>query len=514
MNHPLYTTKKTNISLIFGLYIALMSTIGLTQAAIAAEIPTQQPTITALTYPKSTGGLKQQRLRGEYLTKMGDCIACHTDTEHHGKVFAGGYAIKTPFGTFYSPNITPDKKTGIGQWTDDQFVHAMQKGISPKGYHYFPVFPYTSFTHVTRDDLIDIRAYLLSIPPVSNTPPKNSVSFPFSWRFLQLGWKLLFFEFHKGVYPYDKTKSPEWNRGAYIVQGLGHCGECHTPRNSFGGMKHAYELTGAFVDGYYAPNITGKGLEGVTDQEVIAVFTQNKKYKGAGAVGGPMLEVNLDSLRYLTQSDLHAIVTYLRTVKSKEPTVAKSSGKLDASAGQDIYTAHCGICHDSGAAAAPKLGDALDWSKRLNQGMTLLLAHAINGYNSMPPRGTCMTCSDAEIKAAVDYILEKSKSDGQAKLASVPKVAKLTLEDGKNLYLNTCSVCHAEGKLGSPKMGDHTVWTPRIAQNMDVLIDHAIHGYKRMPPKGTCIDCTDAEIIAAVKYMVQQSQTGADYSLW
>ena len=258
-------------------------------------------------------------MRGEYLTKMGDCIACHTDTTHpNSPVFAGGYPISTPFGIFYSPNITSDKETGIGKWTDDEFVRAMQHGISPQGYNYFPVFPYTSFTRVTRDDLLAIKAYLFSIPAIKNTPPKNDVAFPFSWRFLQYGWKLLFFEFHKGVYQYDSSKSPVWNRGAYIVQGLAHCGECHTPRNMFGAMKYSYALTGAFVEGYYAPNITGHGLEGIPDQKIIEVFTKNKKLKGSGEVGGPMREVNVDSLKYLTQADLQAIVTYLRTVKSKE----------------------------------------------------------------------------------------------------------------------------------------------------------------------------------------------------
>lgn len=508
MNSVLMITKKSCL-------FFLLTFISLSLNAQTADTA-QKSSIAPLKYPViQYGSGEQAKLlkRGEYLAKMGDCIACHTDTFHHGTVFAGSYAIKTPFGTFYSPNITPDKETGIGKWTDDEFVRAMQHGISPQGYNYFPVFPYTSFTRVTRDDLLAIKAYLFSTPPVHNIPPKNDVAFPFSWRFLQYGWKLLFFEFNKGVYQYDKTKSPTWNRGAYIVEGLGHCGECHTPRNVFGAMKRAYAFTGAFIEGYYAANITSTGLKDIPDHEIIDVFTKNKKFKGTGMVGGPMLEVNVDSLKYLTQSDLNAIVTYLKTVKSKEPQAAKSSGKLDASAGKDIYTAHCGVCHDAGAAGAPKIGDAADWSSRMKQGMTIVLAHAINGYNSMPPRGACMTCSDAEIKAAIDYILDKSKGAANA-AALPPKTPKLTLADGKKIYDETCSVCHAEGKLGAPKVGDKTVWAPLIAQNMDVLIYHSIHGYKRMPPRGTCIDCTDAEIIAAVKYMVQQSQTGADYSLW
>jgi cytochrome c5 len=474
--------------------------------------------ITALPYPKAnygTGEHKNLVQRGEYLTKMGDCIACHTDTKHGGIPFAGGLGIQTPFGTFYSQNITPDKDTGIGKWSDKEFIRAMQHGISPKGYNYFPVFPYTSFTRVTEDDLLAIKAYLLSIPPIHKAAPKNNVSFPFSWRFLQYGWKLLFFEPYKGVYKYEPNQSVDWNRGAYIVQGLGHCGECHTPRNLFGGMKYKYALTGAFIEGYYAANVTAHGLEGVPSNEVVEVFTKNKKYKGAGQIGGPMLEVNLDSLRYMTKSDLNAIVTYLKTVKSKEPEIAKKSAVLGADAGEDIYAAHCGICHDSGAAGAPKLGDASDWGTRLQQGMPTIVEHAINGYNSMPPRGACITCSDQEIKAAIDYIYSKSKAPTEgAAGATPPKVVKLTLADGKKIYESNCIVCHGEGKLGSPKLGDKEAWTPIVAKNFDVLIEHTLHGYKRMPARGTCVNCSDAEIIAAIKYMVQQSHVGGDYSLW
>jgi len=473
----------------------------------------------ATTYPKypptkaAAGADAELIKRGEYLAKAGDCIACHTDTPNTGPEFAGGLGIKTPFGTFYTPNITPDKETGIGKWSDDDFVRAMQQGIRPDGAYYYPVFPYTYFAKTSRDDLLAIKAYLFSIPPIKKTPPKNDVPWPFSWRFLQLGWRILFF--HPGEYKYAPEHTQLWNRGAYLVQGLGHCGMCHTPINFLGAPKEKYFLTGNFVDGYFAPDITSFGLKGTPTQEVVDVFTQDKMLKNAGKVEGPMAEVDHDSLIYLTNEDLQAFATYLKTVKSKE--VATSSGPVGAGAGKKIYDAHCAVCHGTGAAGAPKLGDTDAWTVRIKQGMAVLNQHAINGFNSMPPKGTCMSCSDEEIKAAVQYLTDQSKP-GASGAAGGPVMlkepVKPTLADGKRIYDETCSVCHAKGLLGSPKMGDKAVWAPLIKQGMDILFAHTINGYRRMPAKGTCLSCTNAEVQAAVIYMVQESKTSGDYSLW
>jgi cytochrome c5 len=466
------------------------------------------------TYPKvnyGTGTNAELIKRGEYLAKAGDCIACHTDTKNNGPQFAGGLGIDTPFGTFYSPNITPDQKTGIGKWSDADFIRAMRTGIAPDGSYYFPVFPYTSFAKVSDDDLRAIKAYLFSLSPVHKENRKPGVPWPVSWRFLQLGWRILFF--HESIYRYDANHSSVWNRGAYLVQGLGHCGECHTPRNIFGAMKKKNFLTGAFIGGYFAPDVTSYGLKDVTHEEIEDVFTHDEMLKGAGVVQGPMAEVNHDSLKYMNMSDLHAIAIYLQTVKSQEPKT--SSGPVGAGAGKKIYEAHCAVCHGTGAAGAPKLGDVPDWSSRIKQGMDVLFQHAINGFNSMPPKGTCMSCSDAEVKAAVQYLADQSKP-GAASAgipAAIAAPLKPTLADGKRIYEETCSVCHAQGLLGAPKVGDHAAWAPRIKQNMDVLFTHTIYGYNRMPPRGTCISCTNAELEAAVKYMAQQSSNG-DYSLW
>ena len=469
-------------------------------------------------YPRPDYGKSENQrqliARGELLAKAGDCIACHTDVKNNGESFAGGAGINTPFGTFFAPNITPDKEMGIGKWTDEEFVKAMHDGVAPDGSHYFPVFPYPNFNRLSRSDVLAIKAYLFSIPAVHKPARQNEISWPFSIRFLQYGWKLLFFYFQKGQYQNDATHSEEWNRGAYLVQGLGHCGMCHTPHNILGGEKKSYALTGGFVDGYYAPDITSNALGDVPVEEIIAVFKENKKLHNAGKIGGPMLEVNQDSLHYLPEKDLHAIAIYLKTLKSQILAVkSNANGAITAETGKEIYQDKCAVCHDSGAAGAPKMGDGGAWAERLKSGLDTVVTHAIKGYNSMPPKGTCMTCSDAEIRASVEYILDQSKAGSEsAPTGGAP--ARLTFTDGKRIYQENCSVCHAEGKLGAPKTGDKAAWKPRIHKEMDILFNHALKGYNRMPARGTCIACSNEEILVATKYMVQESKTSGDYSLW
>lgn len=473
-------------------------------------------------YPKPdySKGDRQLIEKGEYLAKAGDCMACHTDTKNKGVPFAGGLGIQTPFGTFYSPNITPDKKTGIGNWSDEDFLRAMHEGKAPDGSNYFPVFPYVDFSRITKEDTLAIKAYLFSLPAVEQQTPKNDVPFPFSWRFLQYGWKLLFFYPDKGTYKPDPNKSAQWNRGAYLVQGLGHCGMCHTPINILGAPKKAYYLTGNLVEGYFAPNITKKGLEKVSEAEIVQVFTHDQLLHGRGKVGGPMKEVNRDSLSYLSNDDLHAIAAYLLTVESKQPKVA-TGGTVSVAEGKKVYANHCAACHTTGSAGAPKLGDASAWDPLIKFGVDKLYTNAINGINSMPPKGGCPTCSENQIKSAVDYLVQQTKGGTAGSTANKPKpMPKLSLQDGQRVYEQYCSICHQNGELDAPKVGDQAAWAPRIAQNMDVLFTHTIQGYKGMPKMGACYDgtkdkyCSEAEVMAAVKYMAQASNPGSDYSLW
>jgi mono/diheme cytochrome c family protein len=249
--------------------------------------------------------------RGEYLVRAGGCASCHTSAGD--QPFVGGRPLATPFGTFYSPNITPDPETGIGGWTDAQFLRALRDGLRPDGANYFPVFPYPSFTGISDSDALAIKAYLFSLPPVRRENRPHEVWFPFSWRFLQAGWKLLFFT--KGPFEPSPERSAAYNRGAYLVTALAHCGECHTPRNLLGAMRPSMRLAGTREgpDGQLVPNITpdpGTGI-GKWEREDIVELLRTGNTPEQSKVKGAMREAIADGLKYLNDADLAAIADYL-----------------------------------------------------------------------------------------------------------------------------------------------------------------------------------------------------------
>jgi mono/diheme cytochrome c family protein len=253
--------------------------------------------------------------RGEYLATAADCVGCHTNVEHGGKPYAGGRALATPFGTFYGPNITPDPETGIGRWTDAQFLRALREGVRPDGANYFPAFPYPSFTNITDSDALAIKAYLFSLTPVRQRNREHDISFPFSWRFLVNGWKLLFFE--PGPLRPIPGRSAEYNRGAYLVAALAHCGECHTPRNWFGAMDQSRFLGGNRngPDGKLVPNITSDRKGGIgnwSTEDIVRVLTDGHT-PDFDKIGGAMAEVVKSTAR-LTEEDRRAIAVYLQSV--------------------------------------------------------------------------------------------------------------------------------------------------------------------------------------------------------
>ena len=309
--------------------------------------------------------------QGRYLATAGDCISCHTRPK--GVPFAGGLPLTTPFGVIYSANITPDLATGIGGWSEQQFARALHEGIAADGRHLYPAFPYTAYTKVTDQDVHAIYVYLRSLKPVSYTPPPNEMRFPFSVRGLLGGWNLLYLQ--PGRYVPDRARSTEWNRGAYLVQGLGHCGACHTPRNLFGGERTTQALTGgAYLDEitdeviddrvtpldertvrlWSAANLTqaSTGLAAWTVDE-IAAYLKSGHNTRAGAFG-PMSLVIANSTSQLSDADIRAMAVYL---KSLPPATSPQQPKPDEQrrrAGEIVYNTRCGDCHQATGLGMPR----------------------------------------------------------------------------------------------------------------------------------------------------------------
>ena len=250
--------------------------------------------------------------RGEYLVKAGGCAGCHTEEKEGAKPFAGGRALKTPFGTFYGPNITPDAKAGIGRWTEADFSRAMREGVRPDGANLFPAFPYTSFTKITDADLRDLWAYLRTLPPSDKASRKHDLQTPYGWRWLVTPWKWLYFD--PGPFKPDPAASESVNRGAYLVEALGHCGECHTPRNALGGPRHDRHLAGGKgPEGKGVPNITPTKLKNWSDAE-LKEFLQTGFTPDGDIANKTMGEVIRNTTGQLTPADLAAMVAYLRTL--------------------------------------------------------------------------------------------------------------------------------------------------------------------------------------------------------
>jgi mono/diheme cytochrome c family protein len=279
--------------------------------------------------------------RGRYLATLGDCSGCHTAPGQ--PAFSGGLSIETPFGNIVSSNITPDPETGIGRWSDDQFVSAVQRGVAPNG-HLYPAMPFVYYAHAGRDDILAIRAYLKTIPPVRKAVHENTLPFPFNIRLLMIPWDWLFY--NGGAFQPAAGKSAAWNRGAYIVETLGHCGACHTPKNVLGGDK-GQRLQGGTIQNWHADNLTAdprSGLGNWTAGE-IATFLKSGHNGRADAIGS-MSEVVMDATHAFTDADLQAVAAYLKD----QPAHADGGGtaKPDPAAltaGEALYRDNCEACH-------------------------------------------------------------------------------------------------------------------------------------------------------------------------
>jgi mono/diheme cytochrome c family protein len=294
--------------------------------------------------------------RGQYLTRAADCVACHTTED--GQPFAGGRPFVLPFGTLYSTNITPDKKTGIGEYSDAEFLRAMHNGIARDGTRLYPAMPYASYTYMTDADALAIKAYLFSLQPVESPRPTNTLSFPFNQRWLMGMWSA-FFNPDKRFEP-NAERSAEWNRGAYLAEAMAHCGECHTPRSPAFSLDNRHKFAGAKQAGWMAYNISSDketGIGGWKPEEV-ARYIGTGHATGRGTADGPMGEAVEYSLRYLTPGDVSALAAYVATVPavkaSNEPPVKNSPAPDDHNMGvaasvdprgKEIYEGACVSCH-------------------------------------------------------------------------------------------------------------------------------------------------------------------------
>lgn len=295
--------------------------------------------------------------RGRYLVAVGDCAACHTVPG--GRPFSGGLALNTPFGKIYSSNLTPDLKTGTGLWTAGDLWRVLHDGKRRDGSNVYPAMPYPWMTRLTRSDSDAIFAYLRTLPAVQQKRPGNDLFPPLNLRLSVSGWNLLFFK-PKSFVPNPKM-SPAWNRGAYIVTGLGHCGACHTRLNMLGAPEKNHALQGNTLDGWYAPDITGNRTTGLgtwSEAEIVAYLRTGRNARAIAT--GPMATVVMDSTQHMTVADLRAIATYLLSIPGADtaPHAPKVEAKVQT-AGMAIYRDNCAACHGASGAGASGLIPAL-----------------------------------------------------------------------------------------------------------------------------------------------------------
>jgi mono/diheme cytochrome c family protein len=351
--------------------------------------------------------------RGRYLATAADCVACHT-VLGAGKPFAGGRPIETPFGNIVTPNITPDLYTGIGAWTDDQFDNAVRRGIRPNGQRLYPAMPFTAYTMMSRADVLAILAYLKTVAPVRNTVVTNILPFPFNIRAAMRVWNALYFT--DGEFKPDPQKSAEWNRGAFLVQGPGHCAACHTPKSFLGGDKTSQYLRGSYLQGWFAPDITNDARTGLGRWSAGDVAAYLKTgHNRATAATGPMAEVVEHSTSHMTDSDLAAIATYLKSVQRPQdnPTAVAASDPVML-AGQAIYRDQCSACHSLDGRGVPQLFPSLaDSSMARSSDPTTLIRIILRGARSVAtaaePTSPGMPSfswqlDDAQVAAVATYI--------------------------------------------------------------------------------------------------------------
>lgn len=353
--------------------------------------------------------------KGLYLARAGDCAACHTADP--AKPMAGDYSLETPFGTIYTANLTPDPETGIGKWNANEFYEAMTKGVEPDGRRLYPAFPYTHFTILKREDSDALFAYLKTLKPINQRIQPPKFAWPLNWRFLLRGWNLVNFKPHP--FQPDSEKSSVWNRGKYLVEGLGHCAMCHSPKNVLGAEKQDNRFSGGEVEGWWAPSLSSDKRDGIgnwTKDDLVSFLKYGRNEKSAAF--GPMSDVIEDSTRYLNDQDLEAIATYVKGIPARgDEAPAKLSddqSKQAQSVGKEIYAAQCSACHAPGGAGVPTMFAPLKGSSLAqSRNPKTVIRAVLEGVRSAPtdkyPTPHSMPSfapklTDGEIAAVVNYV--------------------------------------------------------------------------------------------------------------
>jgi mono/diheme cytochrome c family protein len=375
--------------------------------------------------------------RGQYLVAAGDCMSCHLREE--GEPFAGGLPLKTPFGTIYSSNITSDRETGIGGWTSEQFYHAMHDGIGAQGEYLYPAFPYPWFRRVARADTDAILAYLKTTPAVRYTPPENELHFPLNFRPLVKGWNLLYLKGEE--FKARPDRSAQWNRGAYLVNGLGHCSGCHSPKGRLGADVSSQPFYGGDLDSWVAPDLTPNGRSGLGgwDLEDISEYLKTGRNTHAGAAGA-MADVVTYSTSLLSDADRRAMAVYLHSLMPS-PDLKNEAPPADAMRrGAAIYSDVCGSCHLENGVGQPRYFPPLEHNAMLQQDDATGLEHLIlagGRIASTPSRPSPLTMpsfawklSDQEIADVSTYI--RNSWGNEAPAVPVSSVTRLRSHLGLN----------------------------------------------------------------------------------
>lgn len=358
------------------------------------------PAIGAVVPPRPDPGLIA---RGATLAALGDCSACHTAPA--GRPYAGGYRLATPFGAIYSSNLTPDPETGIGRWSLAAFTRAMRDGVSREGSNLYPALPYDHFTRLSDDDLSALYAFLQAGEPVHADRPANELRFPLNWRPLLAGWKLVFL--HDRRFQPDPAHDAQWNRGAYLVEGLGHCGACHTPRNAMGAEKAGEALRGGVAEGWSSWPIVGTGWS----EESLYAYLRTGQDRQHGAAAGPMAPVSWN-LGRVPDADVRAMAAYLVTLAGPAgPEPRQDPAAAADTPGAAIFAGACNACHGPAsamhAAGAPYLHTSTsvradDPGNVLRVILRGIRPNPVHPGPQMPAYATMLT--DAQVAAVADYV--------------------------------------------------------------------------------------------------------------